>query len=76
MSSLAFNKRANFDYEIREKFEAGIELKGYEVKAVKLMVAAKAVGYHLAHEELEDYIKEAIIMAMIQIENRALYAKA
>ena len=31
----------------------------YEVKAVKLMVAAKAVGYHLAHEELEDYIKEA-----------------
>lgn len=35
MSSLAFNKRANFDYEIQEKFEAGIELKGYEVKAVK-----------------------------------------
>ncbi|MGC9603000.1 MAG: SsrA-binding protein SmpB [Minisyncoccia bacterium] len=35
MSSLAFNKRANFDYEIEEKFEAGIELKGYEVKAVK-----------------------------------------
>jgi len=35
MSSLTFNKRANFDYEIEEKFEAGIELKGYEVKAVK-----------------------------------------
>ena len=35
MSSLAFNKRANFDYDIQEKFEAGIELKGYEVKAVK-----------------------------------------
>jgi len=32
---LTFNKRANFDYEIEEKFEAGIELKGYEVKAVK-----------------------------------------
>jgi SsrA-binding protein len=35
MSSLAFNKRANFDYGIEEKLEAGIELKGYEVKAVK-----------------------------------------
>jgi SsrA-binding protein len=35
MSSLAFNKRANFDYDIEEKFEAGIELKGYEVKSVK-----------------------------------------
>lgn len=32
---MTFNKRANFDYEIEEKFEAGIELKGYEVKAVK-----------------------------------------
>lgn len=35
MSSLAFNKRANFDYDIQEKIEAGIELKGFEVKAVK-----------------------------------------
>lgn len=32
---MAFNKRANFDYGIEEKFEAGIELKGYEVKSVK-----------------------------------------
>ena len=31
----AENKRAFFDYEILEKFEAGIELKGFEVKAVK-----------------------------------------
>lgn len=35
MSSLAFNKRGSFDYEIQEKFEAGIELRGYEVKSVK-----------------------------------------
>lgn len=35
MSDIAFNKRANFDYEILEKFEAGIELLGFEVKAVK-----------------------------------------
>ncbi len=29
------NRRARFDYEIAGKFEAGIELKGHEVKAVK-----------------------------------------
>jgi SsrA-binding protein len=32
---LARNKRAYFDYDIQEKLEAGIELKGFEVKAVK-----------------------------------------
>lgn len=28
------NRRATFDYEILEKFEVGIELKGFEVKSV------------------------------------------
>ncbi len=32
---LARNKQAYFDYDIQEKLEAGIELKGFEVKAVK-----------------------------------------
>jgi SsrA-binding protein len=32
---LAENKKAHFDYEILEKFEAGIVLFGHEVKAVK-----------------------------------------
>lgn len=35
MKSLAYNKKASFDYEILEKFEAGIELLGHEVKSVK-----------------------------------------
>lgn len=35
MPSLAYNKRANFDYEISEKYEAGLILFGHEVKAVK-----------------------------------------
>lgn len=35
MAEIARNKRAYFDYEILEKFEAGIELLGIEVKAVK-----------------------------------------
>lgn len=33
--SISENKRAYFDYEILEKFEAGIELLGQEVKSIK-----------------------------------------
>lgn len=36
MKILAVNKRAKFDYEILETFEAGLVLKGYEVKSVKI----------------------------------------
>jgi SsrA-binding protein len=35
MAVLATNKRAHFDYEIKETFEAGLVLKGYEVKSIK-----------------------------------------
>ena len=35
MPVLAVNKRANFDYEIQDTYEAGIVLFGHEVKSVK-----------------------------------------
>jgi SsrA-binding protein len=35
MPNLAFNKRATFDYELLEKFEAGLVLTGAEVKSTK-----------------------------------------
>jgi SsrA-binding protein len=35
MPTLLDYKRAHFDYEILEKFEAGIELLGFEVKSIK-----------------------------------------
>lgn len=35
MPTLAVNKRARFDYEISETYEAGLSLLGYEVKSVK-----------------------------------------
>lgn len=35
MQYFAENRRARFDYEIEETIEAGIELKGYEVKSIK-----------------------------------------
>lgn len=35
MPVLAFNKRGTFDYELQDKFEAGLVLSGSEVKSVK-----------------------------------------
>lgn len=35
MADYAKNKKAHFDYEMLQDYEAGIELKGYEVKAIK-----------------------------------------
>lgn len=35
MNDYAKNKKAYFDYEILQKYEAGIELRGYEVKSIK-----------------------------------------
>ncbi len=35
MAVYAYNRRASFDYELLEKFEAGIELTGEEVKPIR-----------------------------------------
>lgn len=35
MSDLSVNRTAHFDYEILDTYEAGIELFGFEVKAIK-----------------------------------------
>lgn len=35
MSTLAINRRANFDYDIIEKYEAGLVLFGHEVKSIR-----------------------------------------
>jgi SsrA-binding protein len=35
MPELAYNRKASFDYEFLEKYEAGLVLTGHEVKSVK-----------------------------------------
>ena len=35
MTVLTDNRKAHFDYEVLDTFEAGIELLGYEVKSIK-----------------------------------------
>lgn len=44
--NLAINKKAGFDYEILEKLEAGIVLKGHEVKSIR-SGNAKLVGAYV-----------------------------
>lgn len=42
MADLLKNQKAFFDYEILEKFEAGIELKGHEVKSLRMKMGSLA----------------------------------
>ena len=42
---VAENRRARFDYEVEEKFEAGIALQGTEVKSLRSGEAAIAESY-------------------------------
>lgn len=35
MPDIAENRRARFDYEIKNTYDAGVELRGYEVKSAK-----------------------------------------
>jgi SsrA-binding protein len=50
------NKRAYFDYEILEKFVAGMVLSGTEIKSVRMGKASLADSYCLIHEN-EMYVK-------------------
>jgi SsrA-binding protein len=45
MSTLASNKHAYHDYEVLEEFEAGIALRGWEVKSVKNGLASLKEGH-------------------------------
>jgi SsrA-binding protein len=58
--SIAINKRALFDYEILEKFEAGVILTGAEVKSVKLgHISLK--GSYVTFKNNEAYLLNAHI---------------
>ena len=45
MSHIAENRRARFDYHIEERYEAGIVLEGWEVKAVRAGQVQLTDGY-------------------------------
>ena len=45
MSAIAENRRARFDYHIEERYEAGIVLEGWEVKAIRAGQVQLTDGY-------------------------------
>lgn len=53
MTTLAINKRATFDYELQEHFEAGLMLLGAEVKSIKTgHISLKGSFVHFHEGEL------------------------
>ena len=57
---IANNKKAFFDYFIEEKYEAGIELKGSEVKSIK-------AGKVSIKESFVRIINDEIFLSLIHI---------
>ena len=61
-STIAENRRARFDYEIKESYEAGIGLHGYEVKSAK-DGAMQIAGSHVLIRGGEAWLVNAHIPA-------------
>lgn len=62
MPVLVHNKKAGFDYEILERFEAGAELFGYEVKSLRNN-QGKLEGAHIVVRGGEAYLVGSSIPA-------------
>lgn len=63
MPVLAINKKAKFDYQILETFEAGIVLSGQEVKSVRHKQASLKGSYITINKNQEVYLINATIPA-------------
>jgi SsrA-binding protein len=69
MNILAINKRANFDYAILEKYEAGLALFGHEVKSIKTkhvslkesFVTIHGKELYLTNSHIPPYVHAGII---------------
>ncbi len=57
---VAQNKKARFNFEILETYEAGIELKGTEVKSIRLSKVNLSEGY-ISIDNSEAYLKQVHI---------------
>ncbi len=72
MSSLAGNKRARFDFDILETFEAGLALLGTEVKAIRAG-KAKLEGSYVVVRGGEAFLVGASIAAFQPINTAKSY---
>ncbi len=60
MKKLAQNRKAHFDYELIKEYEAGVVLRGFEVKSVKSGIASLKGAFVTAHNE-ELFLINALI---------------
>ena len=58
---LAKNRKARFEYDIQKTFEAGIVLKGTEVKSIRLGRINLAESYCRVDEKMQVYLLNAHI---------------
>lgn len=63
--TIALNKRARFEYHLVERFEAGLALQGWEVKAIRAGRANLTDGYAYVQDG-EIYLIGAQITPLIQ----------
>jgi SsrA-binding protein len=83
MSTLAINKRANFDYLISDRYEAGLVLTGQEVKSIRLghislkesFVVAKGAELYLINSHVTAYKQAGEIKNYDPIRSRKLLLK-
>jgi SsrA-binding protein len=69
MATLAFNKRSGFDYQLMDRYEAGIVLTGPEVKSIKTghislkgsFVTLKGGELYLTNANIPPYIHAGIL---------------
>jgi len=69
MKTIAKNKKAYFDYEIIEQQEAGIELKGHEVKSIRSW-QVNLKGSYIISRNGELFVKSMHISAWGALANR------
>lgn len=60
--ALAINKKANFDYEILEKYEAGLVLAGHEVKSVRAGNTSLKGSYITLKQTKKNSLPEAFLV--------------
>lgn len=60
MADLARNKKATFNYDVLEEFEAGLVLRGFEAKAIR-SGKVSLVGSYIILRDNEAYLKGATI---------------
>ncbi|MCC2615312.1 SsrA-binding protein SmpB [Aestuariibacter halophilus] len=49
-NTIALNKKARHDYQLMDKFEAGVELQGWEVKSIRAGKANITDSYVIIHQ--------------------------